>query len=115
MGPLMLLDLIGLDTAYEILDTMYKQGRDRLHAPAPILKQLVTAGLRGRKSGRGFYAYESPGSPVVTDAVADGDAAAGPVREVRTVGVVGSGTMASGIAEVFVKGGHDVDPRRPHG
>ncbi|MEZ5194022.1 MAG: 3-hydroxyacyl-CoA dehydrogenase family protein [Nocardioides sp.] len=43
MGPLALLDLIGLDTAYEILDTMYKQGRDRLHAPAPILKQMVTA------------------------------------------------------------------------
>ena len=65
MGPLALLDLIGLDTAYEILDTMYKQGRDRLHAPAPILKQMVTAGLRGRKSGRGFYTYEAPNSPVV--------------------------------------------------
>jgi len=38
MGPLALLDLIGLDTAYEILDTMYKQGRDRLHAPSPVLK-----------------------------------------------------------------------------
>ncbi|MBV9831236.1 MAG: 3-hydroxyacyl-CoA dehydrogenase family protein, partial [Marmoricola sp.] len=37
MGPLQLLDLIGLDTAYEILETMYRQGRDRLHAPAPIL------------------------------------------------------------------------------
>ncbi len=108
MGPLMLLDLIGLDTAYEILDTMYRQGRDRLHAPAPILKQLVTAGLRGRKSGRGFYAYESPGSPVVTDAVPAGEVPAGPVRDVGTVGVVGSGTMASGIAEVFVKGGHEV-------
>src|SRR3954468_21560326 len=47
MGPLALLDLIGLDTAYEILDTMYKQGRDRLHAPVPILKQLVTAGFLG--------------------------------------------------------------------
>jgi 3-hydroxybutyryl-CoA dehydrogenase len=58
MGPLALLDLIGLDTAYEILDTMYKQGRDRLHAPAPILKQMVTAGLLGRKSGRGFYTYD---------------------------------------------------------
>ena len=69
MGPLMLLDLIGLDTAYEILDTMYKQGRDRLHAPSPILKQLVTAGLRGRKSGRGFYTYEAPGSPVVVDGI----------------------------------------------
>ena len=65
MGPLALLDLIGLDTAYEILDTMYKQGRDRLHAPAPILKQMVSAGLLGRKSGRGFYTYEAPDSPVV--------------------------------------------------
>ena len=51
MGPLALLDLIGLDTAYEILDTMYKQGRDRLHAPSPIIKQMVSAGLLGRKSG----------------------------------------------------------------
>ncbi|HET7761195.1 MAG TPA: 3-hydroxybutyryl-CoA dehydrogenase, partial [Phycicoccus sp.] len=52
MGPLQLLDLIGLDTAYEILDTMYRQGRDRLHAPTPIIKQMVSAGLLGRKSGR---------------------------------------------------------------
>ena len=63
MGPLALLDLIGLDTAYEILDTMYRQSRDRLHAPAPILKQMVTAGLRGRKTGQGFYTYEAPDSP----------------------------------------------------
>ena len=70
MGPLALLDLIGLDTAYEILDTMYRQGRDRLHAPQPILKQMVTAGLLGRKSGRGFYTYEAPGSSaVVADAL----------------------------------------------
>jgi 3-hydroxybutyryl-CoA dehydrogenase len=108
MGPLMLLDLIGLDTAYEILDTMYKQGRDRLHAPSPILKQLVTAGLRGRKSGRGFYEYEAPGSPVVVDVVSASEAPVDAVREVRSVGVVGSGTMASGIAEVFAKGGLDV-------
>jgi 3-hydroxybutyryl-CoA dehydrogenase len=108
MGPLMLLDLIGLDTAYEILDTMYKQGRDRLHAPSPILKQLVTAGLKGRKTGRGFYTYEAPGSPVVTDAVSADDVDLGSTREVRSVGVVGSGTMASGIAEVFAKAGLDV-------
>src|SRR3954447_4717206 len=67
MGPLQLLDLIGLDTAYAILDTMYKQGRNRLHAPAPLLKQMVTARLRGRKSGRGFYTQEAPDSPVVVD------------------------------------------------
>ncbi len=65
MGPLALLDLIGLDTSYEILDTMYKQGRDRLHAPTPIFRQMMTAGLLGRKSGRGFYAYDAPDSPNV--------------------------------------------------
>ena len=65
MGPLALLDLIGLDTAYEILETMYRQGRDRLHAPSPILKQMVTAGMLGRKTGAGFYSYEGPDSPVV--------------------------------------------------
>jgi 3-hydroxybutyryl-CoA dehydrogenase len=108
MGPLMLLDLIGLDTAYEILDTMYKQGRDRLHAPSPILKQLVTAGLRGRKSGQGFYRYEAPGSPVVVDGADPSESVAESTREVTSVGVVGSGTMASGIAEVFARAGIDV-------
>jgi 3-hydroxybutyryl-CoA dehydrogenase len=111
MGPLALLDLIGLDTAYEILDTMYKQGRDRLHAPSPILKQMVVAGLRGRKSGRGFYTYEAPNSPVVVpDALTPGEggAAGAAPRTVRKVGVAGSGTMATGIIEVFAKAGFDV-------
>jgi 3-hydroxybutyryl-CoA dehydrogenase len=111
MGPLALMDLIGLDTAYEILDTMYKQGRDRLHAPSPILKQMVTAGLKGRKTGQGFYTYAEPGSSeVVPDGLtpAAGRDGAGDLREVRRVGVVGSGTMATGIVEVFAKGGYDV-------
>ena len=110
MGPLALLDLIGLDTAYEILDTMYKQGRDRLHAPAPILKQYVTAGLLGRKSGRGFYTYEAPDSPiVVADAQTPGADDKPQLRhDIRLVGVVGTGTMASGIVEVFAKAGYDV-------
>jgi 3-hydroxybutyryl-CoA dehydrogenase len=109
MGPLALLDLIGLDTAYQILDSMYKQGRDRLHAPAPILKQMVTAGMRGRKSGQGFYAYQAPGSStVVADAhTPDPTSVAAAPREVATVGVVGSGTMATGIIEVFAKAGYD--------
>jgi 3-hydroxybutyryl-CoA dehydrogenase len=110
MGPLALLDLIGLDTAYEILDTMYKQGRNRLHAPAPILKQMVTAGMLGRKTGRGFYTYEAPDSPVVVDDALTPSADATPQmrREVKTVGVVGTGTMATGIVEVFAKAGYDV-------
>ncbi len=111
MGPLALMDLIGLDTAYEILDTMYKQGRDRLHAPSPIIKQMVSAGLKGRKTGRGFYTYAEPGSPQVVD---DGQTPTGEIpagitlREVRTVGVIGSGTMATGIIEVFAKAGYEV-------
>ncbi len=111
MGPLALLDLIGLDTAYEILDTMYRQGRDRLHAPRPIIKQMVSAGLKGRKSGRGFYTYAAPGSPEVvpdgqtpSDGMPDGVS----LRRVTTVGVVGSGTMATGIIEVFAKAGYSV-------
>ncbi len=110
MGPLALLDLIGLDTAYEILDTMYKQGRDRLHAPAPILKQYVTAGLLGRKSGRGFYTYEASDSPiVVADAQTPSEDDKPQVRhDIKLVGVVGTGTMASGIVEVFAKAGYDV-------
>ncbi|GAB3591369.1 3-hydroxybutyryl-CoA dehydrogenase [Angustibacter peucedani] len=111
MGPLALMDLIGLDTAYEILDTMYKQGRDRLHAPSPVLKQMVTAGLKGRKTGRGFYTYAEAGSSAVVDDLLTPRETAGgheALRPVRTVGVVGSGTMATGIVEVFAKGGYDV-------
>ena len=62
MGPLALLDLIGVDTARTVLEAMYADSRDRLHAPAPILGQLAEAGLTGRKAGRGFYTYEEPGS-----------------------------------------------------
>ncbi|SNR81332.1 3-hydroxybutyryl-CoA dehydrogenase [Haloechinothrix alba] len=110
MGPLALLDLIGLDTAYEILESMYRQSRDRLHAPAPLLKQMISAGLLGRKSARGFYTYEEPDSPtVVPDARSAGDAVqAGSARPVHTVAVVGTGTMARGIVEVFAKRGYDV-------
>jgi 3-hydroxybutyryl-CoA dehydrogenase len=114
MGPLALMDLIGLDTAYEILDTMYRRGgRDRRHAPVPLIKQMVTAGLLGRKSGRGFYTYEKPGSPVVlpdeqTPSEPGAHEAGDSARPIAKVGVVGSGTMATGIVEVFAKAGYDV-------
>lgn len=113
MGPLALMDLIGLDTAYEILDTMYRRGgRDRRHAPVPLIKQMVTAGLLGRKSGRGFYTYERPGSPVVVPdehtPVTTGAALADGARAITKVGIVGSGTMATGIIEVFAKAGYEV-------
>ncbi|EOD63292.1 3-hydroxybutyryl-CoA dehydrogenase [Amycolatopsis vancoresmycina DSM 44592] len=105
MGPLALLDLIGLDTANEILDTMYHQSRNRLHAPAPLLKQMITAGLLGRKTGRGFYTYDAPDSPTVVSSAVVSTVDAVPPRPVARVGVVGTGTMATGIAEVFAKRG----------
>jgi 3-hydroxybutyryl-CoA dehydrogenase len=110
MGPLSLLDLIGLDTAYEILETMYRQGRNRLHAPSPLLKQMVTAGLLGRKAGRGFYTYDCADSPVVVADAETPDPRSTPRfrREIQRVGVVGSGTMAIGITEVFLKAGYEV-------
>jgi 3-hydroxybutyryl-CoA dehydrogenase len=110
MGPLALLDLIGLDTAYEILDALYRQSRDRLHAPVPVLKQMITAGLLGRKSGRGFYTYAGQdSSKVVPDAATPADGEHGAqTRPIGPVGVVGTGTMATGIVEVLAKGGHDV-------
>ncbi|MFJ8310335.1 MULTISPECIES: 3-hydroxyacyl-CoA dehydrogenase family protein [unclassified Streptomyces] len=110
MGPLALLDLIGIDTARTVLEAMYAASHDRLHAPAPILGQLAEAGLTGRKTGRGFYTYEAEGSSVVVaDAqTPDPTAGSGGGREIRSVGVAGSGTMASGIAEVFAKAGYDV-------
>ncbi|MFF7362194.1 3-hydroxybutyryl-CoA dehydrogenase [Streptomyces sp. NPDC008125] len=110
MGPLALLDLIGIDTARTVLEAMYAASHDRLHAPAPVLGQLSEAGLTGRKAGRGFYSYAAPGSQdVVPDALTPHEGAAGvPGRTVTAVGVAGSGTMASGIAEVFAKAGYTV-------
>ncbi|WP_078650480.1 3-hydroxyacyl-CoA dehydrogenase family protein [Streptomyces rimosus] len=110
MGPLALLDLIGVDTARTVLEAMYAASHDRLHAPAPILGQLAEAGLTGRKAGRGFYTYEAPGSAAVVPDVHSPAGTHEPTagRTVRGVGVAGSGTMASGIAEVFAKAGFPV-------
>lgn len=57
MGPLTLLDFVGLDTTYFICNIMYEEFRDARYAPPTLLKQMVTAGYFGRKSGRGFYTY----------------------------------------------------------
>ena len=103
MGPLALIDLIGLDTSYEILDTMYQQTRDRLHAPTsdleaddhrrlartqgrPRLLHLRRTGFAHRRRGRDG-----------ASAGAHRHSAAGRARS----GVVGSGVMATGIVEVL--------------
>jgi len=57
MGPLALLDLVGLDTSLSILDALYAEFRDPNYAAVPALRRMVTAGQLGRKSGLGFYDY----------------------------------------------------------
>jgi 3-hydroxybutyryl-CoA dehydrogenase len=57
MGPLALLDLVGLDTAVAILDSLYAEFRDANYAAVPTLRRMVAAGQLGRKSKRGFYEY----------------------------------------------------------
>ena len=57
MGPLALLDLVGLDTSLAILDALYEEFRDPNYAAVPLLRRMVTAGRLGRKSGQGFHDY----------------------------------------------------------
>ena len=57
MGPLALLDLVGLDTSLAILDALYTEFRDPNYAAVPLLRRMVAAGHLGRKSGQGFYDY----------------------------------------------------------
>ena len=59
MGPLKLLDLVGLDTTYAIAEIMFVEYREKRFAPPPLLKRMVLAGRYGKKSGRGFYEYGS--------------------------------------------------------
>ena len=63
MGPLTLLDFVGLDTTYYIANIMFDEFRERRFAPPPLLKRMVTAGWNGRKAGRGFYDYADPAKP----------------------------------------------------
>ncbi|MCT4352200.1 3-hydroxybutyryl-CoA dehydrogenase [Streptomyces sp. Je 1-79] len=58
MGPLRLADLIGLDTVASIASSLYEEFKEPLYAPPPLLLRMVEAGLLGRKSGRGFHAYD---------------------------------------------------------
>ena len=62
MGPLQLLDYIGLDTAFNITQVFMGEFQDSKYRPAPLLREMVRAGMLGRKSGKGFYEWGSPSS-----------------------------------------------------
>jgi 3-hydroxybutyryl-CoA dehydrogenase len=57
MGPLTLLDFVGIDTTYYIAEIMFDEFKDPMMAPPPLLKRMVLAGHFGKKSGKGFYDY----------------------------------------------------------
>jgi 3-hydroxybutyryl-CoA dehydrogenase len=61
MGPLELLDYVGLDTTFNITQVFMGEFQDSKYRPAPLLREMVRAGMMGRKSGKGFYEWESPG------------------------------------------------------
>ncbi len=63
MGPLTLLDFVGLDTTYYIANIMFEEFREKRFASPPLLKRMVLAGWNGRKAGRGFYDYADPSKP----------------------------------------------------
>jgi len=62
MGPLQLLDYVGLDTTLNITQVFIDEFQDSKFRPSPLLREMVRAGLLGRKSGKGFYEWGSPGS-----------------------------------------------------
>lgn len=97
MGPLALLDLIGLDTALAILDVLYDEFREQRYAPAPLLRRMVAAGLLGRKTGRGFY--DHTGAPVTPTPATE------PI-EPEHIGVLGE--EADSVAELCTAAGYRV-------
>ncbi|RIK70714.1 3-hydroxybutyryl-CoA dehydrogenase [candidate division KSB1 bacterium] len=66
MGPLTLLDFVGLDTTYYIANIMFDEYREAKYAPPPLLRKMVLAGLLGKKTGKGFYDYSGE-KPKATD------------------------------------------------
>ena len=62
MGPLQLLDYVGLDTTFNITQVFMNEFQDSKFRPSPLLREMVRAGQLGRKSGKGFYEWGSPGA-----------------------------------------------------
>ena len=101
MGPLALLDLIGLDTSLSIMEVLAAEFGGPRYAPAPLLRRLVDAGATGRKSGRGFYDYAA-GSPEATDTR---NGAAGPLPASITLivpGADGDSVLADALARAGI-------------
>ncbi|KRF15377.1 3-hydroxyacyl-CoA dehydrogenase [Nocardioides sp. Soil797] len=106
-GPLTVLDELGLDVVRDALAARFAETGDNLHKPADLLEKLVADGRLGIASGRGFHTY-ADGAVVADEETPSADSAPQLRHDIAKVGVVGTGTMASGIVEVFAKAGYDV-------
>lgn len=102
-GPLALLDRLGLDLVRRELAGLHERTGRAAHAPAPLLSDLVGRKRFGCKAGMGVYDYETAD---VASRPADPAGTAAP-RPVSRIGIVGSGTMGRGIAQVTALGGFD--------
>ena len=106
-GPLATIDRIGLEAVRDGLAARHAESGDQLHQPAELLERLIAEGRGGAAAGRGFYTWS--GGEITPDAeTPSADDAPALRHDIDRVGVVGTGTMASGIVEVFAKAGYDV-------
>jgi len=107
MGPLALLDLVGLDVAVSVLEILQAEFGGSRNQPAPLLRRLVEAGLTGRKGGRGFYEY-GPGQAPAASPGANPPPLAGPA----TVTLIENGAPAltADLGRALTKAGVDVVP-----
>ncbi len=107
VGPLATIDRLGLETVRDRLAARHAQTGDPLHQPAGLLERLLAEGRGGATAGRGFYTW-SGGETTADEETPSADDAPELRHDIGLVGVVGTGTMASGIVEVFAKAGYDV-------
>src|SRR5690606_6801923 len=105
-GPLTVIDELGLETVRDALAARFAESGDPRHRPSEVFERLIADGRTGKASGRGFSTYED--GEVVADDLTPSTSGAGAAREISTVGVVGSGTMATGMIEVFATCGFPV-------
>lgn len=105
-GPLTVIDELGLEPVRDALAARFEQTGDPRHQPSAAIERLIAEGRTGKAAGKGFYTYE--GDEVVADELTPAATGQGAARPIKTVGVVGSGTMASGIVEVFAANGFPV-------
>ncbi len=106
-GPLAVIDRLGVDVVRDRLAKRYAETGDHLHQPADLLEDMVGEGRTGVAAGRGFYTY-ADGAVAADEQTPSADDAPRLRHDIATIGVVGTGTMASGIVEVVAKAGHDV-------